>query len=45
MYFWSDQWIQALDFEAKQTLKAILAKVENKMYVYMDYLYNNTNNE
>ena len=35
MYFWSDQWIQALDFEVKETLKAIVAKIESKMYVYI----------
>ena len=35
MYFWSDQWIQALDFEVKETLKAIVAKIESKMYVYL----------
>ena len=38
MYFWSDQWIQALDFEVKQALKAIVAKIETRMYIYI-YLF------
>ena len=47
MYFWSDQWIQALDFEVKQAFKAIIAKIETRMYIYifMYYLYNNNDDE
>ena len=47
MYFWSDQWIKALDFEVKQSFKAIVAKIESKMhaYVYMYYLCNHNDDE
>ena len=45
MQFWSDQFMQALDFELEKTLKAIINKMRSKMYVYLHVNDNNVDEE